>query len=141
MTHAIAIGCPLAIKILLHYGNRTDEPPPNVGAPAVQDEINRLLAIGALMSDGYAIHITSLGLAWIEELCRVELPAGNVTQKPRPTFELSFDGKAITCLRCGMTSGHPQDVEHHYCGKCHIFHDDIARTMSDPSYFGGERKK
>jgi len=25
----------------------------------------------------------------------------------------------FTCPRCGMTSAHPKDVEHGYCGNCH----------------------
>ncbi len=41
------------------------------------------------------------------------------------TFKISEDGKSITCLRCKRTSYHPRDVEHHYCGFCHVFHDDI----------------
>lgn len=35
------------------------------------------------------------------------------------------DTRSITCLHCGLTSYHPQDMENKYCGKCHIFHDDI----------------
>lgn len=42
-----------------------------------------------------------------------------------PTYEVSPDGKSIKCLRCGMVSYHPTDVELHYCGKCHACHDDI----------------
>ncbi|MEW6304867.1 MAG: hypothetical protein AB1705_15435 [Verrucomicrobiota bacterium] len=38
------------------------------------------------------------------------------------TYELVNDGAAIKCLRCGMTSYHPQDVAHKYCGNCHVFH-------------------
>lgn len=30
----------------------------------------------------------------------------------------------ITCHRCGMTSHHPEDIKHRYCGMCHRFHDD-----------------
>ena len=41
------------------------------------------------------------------------------------TFEISPNGKSITCKRCGCTSHNPHDVEHHYCGRCHVFHDDI----------------
>lgn len=37
---------------------------------------------------------------------------------------------SITCLRCGTTSYHPVDVHEHYCGHCHIFHDDErGKTM------------
>jgi len=42
-----------------------------------------------------------------------------------PTFELSEDGQSITCLRCKMTSHNPNDVKNHYCGRCHVSHDDI----------------
>jgi ribosomal protein S27AE len=35
---------------------------------------------------------------------------------------ISDDGKAITCLKCGMTSHNPNDVAHRYCGRCHIYH-------------------
>lgn len=41
------------------------------------------------------------------------------------TFKVSADGKSITCLRCQRTSHHPQDVKQHYCGFCHVFHDDL----------------
>lgn len=41
------------------------------------------------------------------------------------TFTISPDGKSITCRRCKMTSHSHRDVEHHYCGNCHVFHDDI----------------
>ena len=41
------------------------------------------------------------------------------------TFTISEDGKSITCLRCKLTSDNPYDVEEHYCGNCHVFHDDI----------------
>jgi len=36
---------------------------------------------------------------------------------------------AIKCLQCGMTSYHPEDVRHHYCGNCHVFHDDLERHV------------
>lgn len=42
------------------------------------------------------------------------------------TYEIVEDGQAIKCLVCGMTSWHPKDVEHHFCGKCDSFHDDLA---------------
>jgi hypothetical protein len=29
---------------------------------------------------------------------------------------------SITCPDCGMTSYHPEDIAHRYCGKCHKFH-------------------
>lgn len=41
------------------------------------------------------------------------------------TYSIRPDGKAITCLRCKLTSHHREDIEFHYCGKCKVFHDDI----------------
>ena len=35
---------------------------------------------------------------------------------------VSDDGSRIKCLKCGMVSYHPGDVEHRYCGYCHEFH-------------------
>lgn len=42
----------------------------------------------------------------------------------KQTYIIVRDGKAITCLLCGLTSYHPDDVKNRYCGHCHIFHDD-----------------
>lgn len=39
------------------------------------------------------------------------------------THEIVEGGRAIKCLKCGMTSWHPKDVEHLYCGNCHRFHE------------------
>jgi hypothetical protein len=38
---------------------------------------------------------------------------------------------SITCPRCGLTSWHPDDVKHRYCGNCNMFHEDmkIAETL------------
>ena len=41
------------------------------------------------------------------------------------TYTIAADGKSITCLRCKMTSHNPNDVAHHYCGKCNVSHDDL----------------
>lgn len=41
------------------------------------------------------------------------------------TFTISPDGKSITCKRCKLTSSNPNDVEKHYCVRCHVFHDDL----------------
>lgn len=56
-----------------------------------------------------------------------------------PTYEIVEDGKAIKCCVCGLTSYHPEDVGNRYCGKCHVFHDDIHLTIDseaalDPAY-------
>ena len=39
---------------------------------------------------------------------------------------LNGDGvaHAIKCHTCGLTSYHPEDVRHRYCGKCNVFHED-----------------
>jgi len=31
---------------------------------------------------------------------------------------------SITCHTCGMTSYHPEDIQHRYCGNCHEFLQD-----------------
>lgn len=36
------------------------------------------------------------------------------------------NGKGILCHTCNLTSWNPMDVEQHYCGCCHVFHDDEA---------------
>ncbi len=46
-------------------------------------------------------------------------------REPIETFTISEDGKTITCKRCRKTSHHPEDVKNHYCGFCHVWHDDI----------------
>ena len=43
---------------------------------------------------------------------------------------------AIKCLTCGMTSYSMDDVRHRYCGKCHVFHDDLRKRAKIPR-FGG----
>ena len=51
--------------------------------------------------------------------------------KDVPAFEnhfrlLEMEGKhAIQCKLCGLISYHPKDIEHKYCGNCHVFLDDI----------------
>ncbi len=45
------------------------------------------------------------------------------------TYRIVENGTAIQCLICGLTSHNPNDVREHYCGNCHIFHDE---PTSDP---------
>src|SRR5262245_29252811 len=48
------------------------------------------------------------------------------------TYELGMNDKSesyIRCLFCGRKSFHPADIEHHYCGFCHIFHDNKLSWM------------
>ena len=49
---------------------------------------------------------------------------------PAP-YQISDDGRTITCLRCGLTSHNSQDVKHRYCGHCRVFHEDA----SHPGYW------
>src|SRR5215467_1192268 len=44
---------------------------------------------------------------------------------PEPTCTIEYVNglKAITCLRCGLTSFNPNDIAQRYCGRCHVFHD------------------
>lgn len=44
---------------------------------------------------------------------------------PERTYEIVEGGRAIKCLLCGLTSYHPKDVEHRFCGKCDLFHEDL----------------
>jgi hypothetical protein len=46
-------------------------------------------------------------------------------------YTISPDGGSITCHRCGLTSYHPMDVAHRYCGGCHRFHTDAAAVAVD----------
>jgi len=34
------------------------------------------------------------------------------------------NGRAIRCLTCNMTSWSTGDVEHRFCAKCGVFHED-----------------
>jgi hypothetical protein len=63
-------------------------------------------------------HVEQKPLAWMVR--RLTEPPG---RKPEArTYRISADGKSITCLRCGLTSWHPEDVRQVFCGNCHIFH-------------------
>jgi ribosomal protein L37E len=69
------------------------------------------------------------------------------------TFTIAADGKSITCLRCKKTSYNVNDLKNHYCGFCHVFHDDLVpwarrwwmnlppdqRRCLKPSMYQGER--
>lgn len=43
-----------------------------------------------------------------------------VPTQPAPAGEPSH-----TCVHCGATSRHPDDVRERYCARCHHFCDDI----------------
>jgi len=40
-------------------------------------------------------------------------------------YTIAPDGRSITCRTCGLTSYNPNDVAQQYCGRCHVFHDDL----------------
>ena len=40
-----------------------------------------------------------------------------------------LDAGNITCRICGMTSHNPNDATHRYCGKCHVFLDDLTEEQ------------
>jgi ribosomal protein L37E len=44
-----------------------------------------------------------------------------------PTFTLSAqDGHPfIQCELCGLRSFHPTDIAQQYCGRCHLFHQQV----------------
>lgn len=41
------------------------------------------------------------------------------------TYEILNNGHSIKCLKCNLTSHHPDDVKELYCGNCKHFHGDI----------------
>ena len=56
----------------------------------------------------------------------------------KPTYQiiLNNDGEAhaIKCFNCGLTSYSLEDVRHRFCGKCHIFHDDLRQYAKMPGF-------
>jgi hypothetical protein len=38
-------------------------------------------------------------------------------------YWISPFGDSITCTTCRKTSRNPNDIENHYCGHCHRFHE------------------
>ena len=41
-------------------------------------------------------------------------------------WQAPFRQWSILCHRCGKESHNQNDVENHYCGHCHVFHDDCT---------------
>lgn len=37
--------------------------------------------------------------------------------------------RGIRCMRCEITSYHPMDIEHLYCGKCHRFLESVIEVL------------
>lgn len=65
------------------------------------------------------------GHKWSNHWTHVTCPACLAGRELIHTYTIAEDGKSITCLRCKKTSYSQGDVENHYCGHCHSFHDDI----------------
>lgn len=42
------------------------------------------------------------------------------------TCTLAADSGSITCLVCGASSSHPQDISERYCPRCHQFHEILS---------------
>ncbi len=76
--------------------------------------------IGALVLLGWLI----LTILKVRRRHMVAPDEATVTFCPIPSYQITLrDGlPTITCLRCHMTSWHPQDVQHLYCGNCHEYH-------------------
>lgn len=62
---------------------------------------------------------------WSPQWDEVNCPACLAGRELIVTFTIAPNGKSITCLKCKRTSYNPNDVEHHWCGYCHVGHDDI----------------
>src|SRR4030095_11186373 len=45
------------------------------------------------------------------------------------SYVLENDGTVIRCLLCHHRSTHPTDVQEHYCGRCHVFHDQAVWVL------------
>ena len=48
-----------------------------------------------------------------------------------PPFRLFTYGgyTGILCLACNRLSWNVNDVQHHYCGHCHVFLDDLPEML------------
>ena len=62
-----------------------------------------------------------------------------------PTYVIGASGKNITCLDCGLTSRHPEDVRRRYCRHCRQFHADKEKkaqpwelTFESPTLGAGD---
>jgi hypothetical protein len=42
------------------------------------------------------------------------------------------DAAGFTCPRCGAVSHNPNDARERYCGRCHVFVDDVPRSPEFP---------
>jgi hypothetical protein len=46
-----------------------------------------------------------------------------------PCYEIDAEDRWLRCSICGLRSYNPNDVANRYCGKCHLFLDELERTM------------
>lgn len=65
------------------------------------------------------------GHAWASDWQHVDCADCLSGREPCLTYTIAADNRSITCLRCRMTSYNLNDIEQHYCGHCHVFHDDL----------------
>lgn len=95
------------------------------------------------MSSHIYTHRDEDGIRWrFEGMRPISELADEVMNEASPTFKINRwieqtdqplperVRESITCLRCGRTSHSPDDVREHYCGHCHLFHDD-ARSAEE----------
>ena len=61
----------------------------------------------------------------VDQIGAVKYDRGRIEAKAASGYVLRLTNgvASITCLVCGMTSHHPQDVAQRYCGHCHVFHE------------------
>lgn len=75
-----------------------------------------------------------LGVLWAAVLTRAGRhgwrltprgPSGRVfTTVDGTTYDLG-PAASIKCPQCALTSYHPKDIEHRFCGNCHMFHHQM----------------
>lgn len=70
------------------------------------------------------------GETWSENWSDVTCPQCSKGKPPQPeTFRIEHDKvsdrRYIQCRRCQTISFNPHDIEHHFCHRCGVFHDDL----------------
>jgi hypothetical protein len=69
------------------------------------------------------------GHRWSSNWEEVNCPECLKGKEPIDTFIIhpaeGNNPESIECKRCGMRSYNHNDVEQHYCGFCHVYHDDL----------------
>ena len=90
------------------------------------DESDRqviLLAIAhlAVQRPGWNTYLKTVALKFKGEEMFEEFKKYKATEYHHG-YQISDDGKSITCKACGRTSHSAGDVKNLYCGFCHRFH-------------------